>query len=122
MLFSLLAHTARALTAINYDNTQPGNRPQSTCIKRRLQPLHHTGFNADHVKTARRQAGKAQQIVTRGKHNVPLFGGGDAGRRTTVTGSFALTHFNKHAGAVWRAHDQVDFATTAAGGSIIALL
>jgi hypothetical protein len=59
--------------------------------------------------------------MARRKHDAPLLHGTDAGSGAAMAGVFALPYFNKHGRAVWCAHDQVNFSTTAPWRPIIAL-
>lgn len=53
--------------------------------------------------------------------DAPLFGGTHAGGTAAVRSGSAFAYLDKHQCAIGGAHDQVDFSTTASGGSIIAL-
>ena len=74
-----------------------------------------------HVKAAGRKAGQALQVMACGKNNSPLLDARDAGAGATVRGAGALAHFDKHQGAVGRAHDEVYLAAAASGRLEIAL-
>ena len=58
--------------------------------------------------------------MARGKDDAPLLDGADAGSRTAMAVAATLAHLDKHHRAIGRAHDQVDFTTTAPGRPIIA--
>lgn len=89
-------------------------------VKRRLQPLYAFGFDNHHVEAAGRQTRQAHQVMLCRKDDTPLLRSTHTRRRTTVALGAALAHFGKHGGAVGRVQDQINFTTTAPGGSIIA--
>lgn len=93
----------------------------SLSVERPLQPVHVAAIDCNHVETARWQRRLPHQVVARRKDDAPLFGDADAGRSATVAGTMALAYFDKHAGAVACAHDQVDLTAAASRRSIIAL-
>jgi len=92
-----------------------------TRIKRRRQPLQALWLQQHHIKSAGRRDGQAHQVMPGGKDDASLLGGTDAGARPTIARAGASAYLDKHSGTVWRAHDQVDFATTASRRPIIAL-
>ena len=54
------------------------------------------------------------------KHDTPALGYANACRRTTMKRIRTAAHFDKDMGAIRFAHDQIDFAATAARRPIIA--
>ena len=89
-------------------------------VERALQPFD--AFLDQHdVETARRQCPQPHQVMARSKDDSSLLGACDAAARAAVGAGGALTHFDEDQRVVARiAQHQVDLATAAARGSIIA--
>ena len=64
---------------------------------------------------------QAHQVMARGEDDAPLLDGADTGGGTAMAGTAPTAHLDKDHGAIGRAHDQVDFSTSASGRPIIAL-
>ncbi len=54
------------------------------------------------------------------QHNAALFDSTHAGSATAMAAGRPFAHLHKNQGSIARSHDEVDFSTTAPGGSIIA--
>jgi len=85
------------------------------------QPLNALGLDQHHVEAAGRRGAQRHQVVPRGEHEAALLHAGDAAAGPAMAAACALAHLDEDQRAVARvAHDQVDLAAAAAGGSIIA--
>ena len=82
--------------------------------------MHSFAINFHHIKTARRQATQAQQIVLGCANDALLFHPTDTGRRAAVARAQTLAHLHKHQGAVGRAHHQINLTAAAPWCPIIA--
>ena len=60
------------------------------------------------------------QVMARSKHDAPTLDRTNTGCRPTMRPGSAGAHLHEYGGAICLLHDQVNFATTAAGRSIIA--
>lgn len=90
-------------------------------VKSSFEPLQVVALDGDHIKPTWGCLSQFQQIVTRSKHNAPLFDKGDAGQSPAMLGVAAFSYLDKDQGAIALPHDQIYFATTPPGRSIIAL-
>lgn len=89
-------------------------------VKRRLQPLDLARIEQHHVKPAGWHDPQPQQVVPGRKDDAPLLGIAHAGAGAAVVRGPPTAHFHKHAGAIGRTHDEVDFAAATSWRSIIA--